>query len=47
MLRRGYENRENGLHLTWSAGLAIFFLVLLINIIGEGLRDALDPKLRQ
>jgi peptide/nickel transport system permease protein len=47
LLLRGYENRENGLHLTWASGLSIFSLVLIINIIGDGLRDALDPKLRQ
>ncbi|MHC4492777.1 MAG: ABC transporter permease, partial [Planctomycetota bacterium] len=47
LLLRGYENRGNGLHLIWASGLSIFSLVLLINIIGEGLRDALDPKLRQ
>ncbi|MEM2002508.1 MAG: ABC transporter permease [Candidatus Methanomethylicaceae archaeon] len=27
-------------------GLAIFFTVLAINLLGDGLRDALDPKLR-
>lgn len=47
VLLRGYENPITGIHLVWAGGLAIFFLVLLINIVGEGLRDALDPKLRQ
>jgi peptide/nickel transport system permease protein len=47
VLLRGYENKETGAHLVWAGGLSIFFLVLLINIIGDGLRDALDPKLRQ
>lgn len=28
-------------------GLAIFFVVSVFNLVGEGLRDALDPKLRQ
>lgn len=28
-------------------GLAIFFTVSVLNLMGEGLRDALDPKLRQ
>lgn len=28
-------------------GLAIFFTVLGINLMGEGLRDALDPRLRE
>ena len=26
--------------------LAIFFTVLAFNLLGDGLRDALDPKLR-
>jgi peptide/nickel transport system permease protein len=28
------------------AGLAIAFAVLAINLVGDGLRDALDPRLR-
>jgi len=47
MLRIGYENKETGRHLIWTGGLAIFVIVLVINIIGEALRDALDPKLRR
>ena len=29
-----------------APGLAIFFVVTIFNLVGEGLRDALDPKLR-
>jgi peptide/nickel transport system permease protein len=47
LLRIGYENKDSGRHLIWAGGLAIFAMVLMINIIGEGLRDALDPKLRR
>lgn len=32
--------------MTLFPGLAIFFTVLAYNLIGEGLRDALDPKLK-
>ncbi|MBI1894622.1 MAG: ABC transporter permease [Nitrospinae bacterium] len=32
--------------MTISPGLAIFFTVLGMNLIGDGLRDALDPRLR-
>ncbi|MFV0384543.1 ABC transporter permease subunit [Paracoccus sp. (in: a-proteobacteria)] len=32
-------------HLTFFPGLAIFVTVLCFNILGDGLRDALDPKL--
>jgi peptide/nickel transport system permease protein len=28
-------------------GLAIMFLVLGLNLLGDGLRDVLDPRLRQ
>jgi hypothetical protein len=31
-------------HLTTYPGLAIFFMVLGFNLLGDGLRDALDPK---
>jgi len=37
-------------NLAWlilAPGAAIFFTVTVFNMVGEGLRDALDPKLRQ
>jgi peptide/nickel transport system permease protein len=30
----------------WSATVAMFFIVLAFNILGDALRDALDPKLK-
>lgn len=33
-------------HLTLFPGIAIFLTVLGFNLLGDGLRDALDPKLR-
>lgn len=33
-------------HLTLFPGLAIFIVVLAFNLLGDGLRDALDQKLR-
>lgn len=33
-------------HLTTFPGLAILFMVLGFNLVGDGLRDALDPKTR-
>ena len=30
-----------------SPGLMIFFTVLSFNLLGDGLRDALDPKLKE
>ena len=37
---------EGKLWLILAPGVAIFFLVSVFNLVGEGLRDALDPKLR-
>lgn len=36
---------EGKLWLVLAPGIAIFLVVSLINLVGEGLRDALDPKL--
>ncbi|MHC4952255.1 MAG: ABC transporter permease [Planctomycetota bacterium] len=47
LLKVGYESETTGRHLTIIAGTAIFLTVLILNLIGEGLRDALDPKLRK
>jgi glutathione transport system permease protein len=33
-------------HLTLFPGIAIFVTVLAFNLLGDGLRDALDQKLR-
>ncbi|MCO5168880.1 MAG: ABC transporter permease [Planctomycetes bacterium] len=43
---RNYIN-ENLYHLVWFPGVCIFFTVTMFNLLGEGLRDALDPRLRQ
>ncbi|MBD8892465.1 ABC transporter permease subunit [Roseibium litorale] len=46
MLSAGREYLLAGAwHLTFFPGLAIFLTVLCFNILGDGLRDALDPKL--
>jgi glutathione transport system permease protein len=34
-------------HVTLYPGLAIFLTVLAFNLVGDGLRDALDPKLKR
>ena len=47
ILRQGKEYvNEDVPHLIWYPGFAIFFTVTIFNLFGEGLRDALDPKLR-
>jgi peptide/nickel transport system permease protein len=38
---------EGKLWLILSPGIAIFFVVFIFNLVGEALRDALDPRLRQ
>ena len=37
---------EQKLWLILAPGFAIFYVVSVFNLVGEGLRDALDPKLR-
>ncbi len=44
------DGRQNLLGAWWVAtmpGLAIVFTVLAFNLVGDGLRDALDPRLRE
>lgn len=47
MLSLGRQYMRNAPHLTFFPGLIIAVVVLALNIFGDGLRDALDPKLRQ
>ncbi len=46
MLNEGKNFMFNAGHLTYAPGLAIVVFVLAFNIFGDGLRDALDPKLK-
>lgn len=45
LLSNGRNYLLESLHVTLFPGLAIFLTVLSFNIFGDGLRDALDPKL--
>ena len=47
MLSSGRQFLRNAPYLTFFPGLAISIVVLALNIFGDGLRDSLDPKLRQ
>jgi len=47
MLSSGREYIRDYGYLTFFPGLAIMITVLAFNIMGDGLRDALDPKLKQ
>ncbi len=47
LLNQGYEHAADGAWwLTLFPGLAIFITVTAYNLLGEGLRDALDPRLK-
>ncbi len=47
MLADGREFLQRGWWIACFPGLAIMLTVLSINLLGDGLRDALDPRLRQ
>jgi len=46
MVAQGKGNLVNAPHLMFFPGAAIFLTVLAFVFIGDGLRDALDPKLK-
>ena len=46
MLQRAQEYIWNAPYLAIFPGLFIFLTVLSFNFLGDGLRDALDPRLR-
>jgi len=47
ILTGGKDNLEIAWWLSFFPGLAILITVLGYNLLGEGMRDALDPRLRQ
>ncbi|HVX31374.1 MAG TPA: ABC transporter permease, partial [Nitrolancea sp.] len=46
MLSQGRSFLQTAWWITVFPGLAIMITVLAINLVGDGLRDALDPRLR-
>lgn len=46
MVREGFDNILSSFHLALYPSLAILLLVLALNLIGDGLRDAIDPRLK-
>lgn len=46
MLSEGRKFIRHAPHASILPGLAIFLVVLALNLLGDGLRDALDPRLR-
>jgi peptide/nickel transport system permease protein len=47
MLSSGREYMRNAPWITTFPGLAILFTALGFNLLGDGLRDALDPRLKE
>jgi peptide/nickel transport system permease protein len=47
MLKGGYQYMQQALWLSIAPGAAIFVTVLAFNLMGDGLRRALDPRLWQ
>lgn len=46
MIREGFENILDAWWLTVFPSIAILVTVLALNLLGDALRDAIDPKLR-
>ena len=46
MIREGFENILDSFWLTLFPSLAILIVVFALNLLGDGLRDAIDPRLR-
>lgn len=46
MVREGFDNILSSFHLALFPSLVILLLVLALNLIGDGLRDAIDPRLK-
>ena len=47
MIASGQQNADNALWVVLFPGLAIVLVALSLQIVGDGLRDMLDPKLRK
>jgi peptide/nickel transport system permease protein len=46
MIREGFDNILDSAWLAIAPGVAILIVVFALNLLGDGLRDAIDPKLR-
>ena len=46
MVRDGFDNILSAFHLAIIPSIAILLLVLAFNLIGDGLRDVIDPRLK-
>jgi len=46
MLSAGRQYMQQAMHIVLFPGLAIMLTIFSLNVLGDGLRDALDPKLK-
>jgi ABC-type dipeptide/oligopeptide/nickel transport system permease subunit len=46
MINQGYDYLLTNPILSFAPGICIMLVVLSFNMVGDGLRDALDPRLR-
>lgn len=46
MIREGFENILDNFWLAFFPSIAILVVVFALNLLGDGLRDAIDPRLR-
>jgi ABC-type dipeptide/oligopeptide/nickel transport system permease subunit len=46
MVNDGYRYLLTNPILSFAPGIAIMLVVFAFNMVGDGLRDALDPRLR-
>jgi peptide/nickel transport system permease protein len=46
MIREGFDNILDSAWLAMAPSVAILVVVFALNLLGDGLRDAIDPRLR-
>jgi peptide/nickel transport system permease protein len=46
MIREGFDNILDNAWLALVPGCAVLAVIFALNLIGDGLRDAIDPKLK-
>ena len=46
MIREGFENILDSFYLALFPSIAVLIVVFSLNLLGDGLRDAIDPRLR-
>jgi ABC-type dipeptide/oligopeptide/nickel transport system permease subunit len=46
MISNGYQALQSYPHLTLLSEILLVFTIMSFNFLGDGLRDALDPKMK-